>query len=75
VDCEAPYGALFCDGQYVELDNYDDCAASFEVEAEASASVSCSQGSPAGGSPVGGLAALAGLLGLLVIRRRPGRSS
>jgi hypothetical protein len=70
-DCQAPYGALFCDGQYVQLDNYSDCAASFEVQAEGSASASCAT-APRRTTPldVGALAALAAGVGLAAVRRR-----
>jgi MYXO-CTERM domain-containing protein len=31
-DCQAPEGALFCDGQYVHVSNVDDCVAYLESE-------------------------------------------
>jgi hypothetical protein len=70
-DCQAPYGALFCDGQYVQLDNYADCAASFSVQAQGSATASCSM-APRSSTPfgAGALAALAAGVGWTVVRRR-----
>jgi MYXO-CTERM domain-containing protein len=50
--CETPEGALFCDGQFIEVSNIDACAnalrdllnaeVEFHAEAEGSASFSCS---------------------------------
>jgi hypothetical protein len=70
-DCQEPYGALFCDGQYVEITNYSDCAASFGFSAQASASVGCSM-APRSSTPfgLGALAAVATGIGMTVVRRR-----
>jgi len=78
--CEAPEGALFCDGQFVEVtkSNLDGCVnalrdlldieVEFEAEGSASGSVRCSVGE----EPTRGAAALFGfgLLCLASIRRR-----
>lgn len=49
--CESPSGAIFCDGQFIEVSNVDSCVnalrdllnaeVSIEAEASASASISC----------------------------------
>jgi hypothetical protein len=70
-DCTQPYGALFCDGQYVQLDNYTDCAASFKVTATVDAKCSAAAPGVAGGPfGVASLAALAAGIGLIASRRR-----
>jgi hypothetical protein len=70
-DCEAPYGALFCDGQYVKLDDYNDCAASFNVSGSVSAKCSAAEPGVAGGPfGVAALAAFAAGIGLIASRRR-----
>jgi hypothetical protein len=78
-DCTTPNGALFCDGQYVNVTNIDDCVAYLEsqyelniqFEAEASASVTCAA-APVGDAPldVGAIAAIAVGAGFIVSRRR-----
>lgn len=68
--CEAPEGAIFCDGQFIDVSNIDNCAAALldalnvdvEFEAEASASLSCAVTD----EPVRGGAALLGF-GLLCL--------
>lgn len=45
--CSEPKGALFCDGQYVDAANIDDCLAylaTLNIEVEASGSVKCTNG-------------------------------
>jgi MYXO-CTERM domain-containing protein len=86
VSCEAPEGALFCDGQYVDHgNNLEECINALEegleIEAEASASgeasgeaeASCAM-SPAalGGQGSGALLGLLGLGWAAVRRRRNG---
>jgi MYXO-CTERM domain-containing protein len=76
IDCQAPEGALFCDGQYIPVQDLPACIEylvdnfNIELEAEASASIttSCTYG-PAG-STRGGAAALLLGLGLVALRRR-----
>lgn len=77
VACDSPEGALFCDGQYINVLNLDDClaylASNFEVKAEArvegKATISACSMSPvaAGGAGAGLFAAS---VGLLLARRR-----
>lgn len=71
LECDAPHGALFCDGQYVQLDNYDGCAANFEFDASGQVTTSCSA-APSSGAPINGaaLATLAAGIGIVVARRR-----
>lgn len=77
VDCRQPEGALFCDGQYVAVQDlpaclqylYENFEISLEAEASAEATITCSVGNPAltDGSALYGM--LAGL-GLAFARRR-----
>lgn len=76
--CSAPEGALFCDGQFIEVSNIDSCAnalrdlldieVEFSAEAEGSASFSCSVAD----EPSHGAGALLGFgaLCLLALGRR-----
>jgi hypothetical protein len=71
--CNNPEGALFCDGQFIDVSNIDACAAAlrdllnieveFHAEASASASLTCSvTDEPRGAALLGfGLLCLAGL--------------
>ncbi len=76
VACEKPEGALFCDGQYIAVNDLSECIQyiqeSFnykvEVKAEASASVSCAASN--GASSAGGLALLGLAAGVAAARRR-----
>ena len=72
VQCSAPEGALFCDGQFIEVGDVESCIdalrdlldieVSFEAEASASATLSCSVED----EPTRGAGALFGL-GLLCL--------
>jgi hypothetical protein len=81
IACEQPEGALFCDGQYIHIVDFDECMAylaeNFSIEFEASASgevradgTFCSIAAP--GRTASGLSAglLALLAGLGIARRR-----
>ena len=80
VDCEAPTGGLFCDGQFIAVTDLVECAAymleNFEIKLEFSISASaaleggCSMSRTAGkaGGAMGSLFLLA--LGLTLARRR-----
>jgi hypothetical protein len=80
VDCRQPEGALFCDGQYIAVQDLPACMeyllsnldVEFEAEAEASFTSSCSYAAAPieRGAAWGGLAAL--LVGLGFTRRRRG---
>ena len=79
VDCQEPQGALFCDGQYIAVQDLPGCLAylaenlSIEVEAEASASatLSCAVTQvPASSTESSMGALLAGLALALGLRRR-----
>jgi len=79
-DCDAPEGALFCDGQYIAVSNFPGCleylSENFEIHVEAHAEAHADLQACATvpgrdrGSNLPGLAALASALGLLVARRR-----
>jgi hypothetical protein len=73
--CESPSGAIFCDGQFIETSNIDDCVdalrsllnANVEAHAEGSVSLTCSVAD----APKGGAALLGfGLLCLVGLARR-----
>jgi hypothetical protein len=80
--CESPSGAIFCDGQFIETSNIDNCvdalrdllnaSVEFEAEASGSASVSCAvTDEPAGPAGRGAGALLGfGLLCLAGLSRR-----
>jgi MYXO-CTERM domain-containing protein len=85
VACEAPEGALFCEGQYVDHgDNLANCIealqqgfeaevegyAEAEAEGEASAEASCAYAPGLAGRGSGALLSLLGLAGAFVARRR-----
>lgn len=78
VDCDTPSGALFCDGQYIPVEDLPECLDyllnnfDLDVEAEAEGHASFNLGcSTAGGrSAAGGLAAWLLVLGLVAWRRR-----
>lgn len=80
VDCDAPEGALFCDGQYIAVTDLSECinylatqgiSVEFEAKASASASVSgCSLTDPRFGG--GGFAFLMAGVGYVFWRRRRG---
>ncbi|MBK8258175.1 MAG: hypothetical protein IPK82_36600 [Polyangiaceae bacterium] len=81
VACDKPEGALFCDGQYIDIQNIDDCIQylnenyelTLEVKAEASASVSCAASN--GGSSTGALVLLGAAASLAAARRRKNRKT
>jgi len=78
-DCQAPEGALFCDGQYVTVDNLDDCSGFVDIEGECHGNT-CTVTATAGGCNTAGasdapidfaaLGAMAVGCGLIVSRRR-----
>mgnify|MGYP001816849460 CR=1 FL=1 len=78
VDCEDPKGALFCDGQYIPVDDLDLCLqdleASFdiEVEGEGSGYANFHCATAEAGAAGGSLAAWLLGLGLVAFRRRRG---
>ena len=84
-DCRQPSGALFCDGQYLAVQDMPACleylAENFNVElqaeASASATLSCSTSEPGGDSGAGwALLAGLGLAGVVVARgRKNGRKT
>jgi MYXO-CTERM domain-containing protein len=77
IDCEEPGGALFCDGQYIAIQDVPACVAylidnlevSFAAEASLTGSFSACSYSVPSSSPYGVGALLAGLA-LIVARRR-----
>jgi hypothetical protein len=77
VACDDPQGALFCDGQYVTVDNLDDCSAFVEVDVACSGNkctatcTACST-AQAANSPLdfAAVGAMALGCGLIVTRRR-----
>ena len=75
--CQEPSGALFCDGQFIDITDVSDCEFKIEVhaEAEASADASCAA-TPLGSAPVNTDAAVALVagLGLIAARRRRNKS-
>lgn len=75
-DCDAPEGALFCDGQYVAVDDLGGCleylAANFEIHLSASAEADVRCAAAPGATPPASapLAWCAALVGLALSRRR-----
>jgi len=79
VDCDAPEGALFCDGQYIEVTDLASCAQylldnfSISLDISVTGDVSCSVADPGATSAAGGLGVMFGLMslgGLAAARRR-----
>lgn len=70
--CSSPQGALFCDGQFIDISSVGDCEFEIKIEASANVKTSCAA-TPTGGSApfsVGAVGlALAGV-GLAAARRR-----
>jgi MYXO-CTERM domain-containing protein len=74
-ECSAPHGALFCNGQYIDVTAVSQCTFTISASGTVSASggVSCAVSPGTRSSHEGpvGLALVAGL-GFLVARRRRG---
>ncbi len=75
--CDKPQGGLFCDNQYIDVNDVSDCNFEFSVKGQVTGDVitkcSTAPGTPTPiGTPVG-VAAIAGL-GLVIARRRSRKS-